>query len=111
MILYLHDSILASGQASTRSWWRNTAYVCPTCGELWGRVEVSPERLWHATPGWCAKHRAEYPGFVPGSLAQWICSNPDGMRRWFIGLGEPGFEAAAEWEFTRAMAYAGAPLP
>lgn len=45
----------------------STAYLCPTCGEVWARIAVEGGQEWHPIKAFCPKH-SDYFGRPGGSF-------------------------------------------
>lgn len=74
-LYFLGQRLLASG---ARLWWSDTqqehtnpVFVCPTCGDSWGRVQNDPSFEWYPVRRACAKHVWLDPDTSGSFIASW----------------------------------------
>jgi hypothetical protein len=72
-VFFLHNRSVGTSQILAHIAPHSVVYVCPTCGEAWGRIFISggESQYWEMEPTPCEKHRPQGVqdwGRVPGSF-------------------------------------------
>jgi hypothetical protein len=72
-VYFLANRSVGTSQILSHIYPHSVVYVCPTCGEAWGRIFISggESQYWEMEPTPCEKHQpsgVQDWGRVPGSL-------------------------------------------